>query len=347
MPQLRVDGFLIPHFANRHRAANYYTTRVNPPSESPLPTAPPSPPCRGASLQLISSASTQARSEASTAASPAAAAATRPPRPGLPAVTPRSRSPRHGGGGGAELGQGREGGRRQGREGGGGRQAGFKKWGRGAALRGGGWWGGLALCRGGRGRGGRPVVKKKEKTGAAAAGPGRRLPPARPHADGDGGWRAWAGRGGAGTRAGARWVAWRRDRDGDGDGCGVVPGAGAGVSGPCRAEEGADGDGAFRRFAPALGRATWRRGARTGGGGEVAVAVARGKSRTPHRRHDERVTVRGGGRELRGACSSGARNGRGGRGRPVERGRLVPVSSVCLAGFQLSGGDVSGLPERD
>jgi len=63
--------------------------------------------------------------------------------------------------------------------------------------------------------------------------------------------------GGAGTRAGARWVAWRRDRDGDG--CGVVPGAGAGVSGPCRAEEGADGDGAFRRFAPALGRATWRR----------------------------------------------------------------------------------------
>jgi len=71
-------------------------------------------------------------------------------------------------------------------------------------------------------------------------------------------------------------------------------------------------------------------GARTGGGGEVAVA--RGKSRTPHRRHDERVTVRGAGRELRGACSSGARNGRGGRGRPVERGRLVPVSSVCLSG---------------
>ena len=25
MPQLRVDGFLIPCFANRHRAANYYT----------------------------------------------------------------------------------------------------------------------------------------------------------------------------------------------------------------------------------------------------------------------------------------------------------------------------------
>jgi len=145
------------------------------------------------------------------------------------------------------------------------------------------------------------VVKKKEKTGAAAAGPGRRLPPARPHADGDGGWRAWAGRGGAGTRAGARWVAWRRDRDGDGDGCGVVPGAGAGVSGPCRAEEGADGDGAFRRFAPERGgggRARLRErclpaagrvrrgGGRTYGGGGV---VARGKSRTPHRRHDESV----------------------------------------------------------
>jgi hypothetical protein len=55
----------------------------------------------------------------------------------------------------AELGLGRE--ARRGREGKAeeGDKRGFKKWGRGAAPRCAepGWWGGLALCRGGSGRG--------------------------------------------------------------------------------------------------------------------------------------------------------------------------------------------------
>lgn len=55
---------------------------------------------------------------------------------------------------------------------------------------------------------------------------------------------AWSGARRAGRLRGAG-RAWCGDRDGDG--CGVVPGAGAGVSGPCRAEEGWGG-GRRRRF---------------------------------------------------------------------------------------------------